>query len=128
VRSDPLTDQTAGIDNPPDDFTKGLASSFIANQSIKVPQVLSQWGLPSHFLCHVPDTSSAWSLYYTILAKEAVMIGCQPVCEGFRSESEVPGISERGWYDVVTQILGQALLVLGWMSLRTVFWRQLRSG
>jgi hypothetical protein len=47
---------------------------------------------------------------------------------GFRSESIAPGTSEREYCDLLAQILGQAVVGMGCMSLWTVFWRQLRSG
>jgi hypothetical protein len=54
---------------------------------------------------------------------------CQAkIRKGFRSESIAPGTSEREYCDLLAQILGQAVVGMGCMSLWTVFWRQLRSG
>ena len=62
----PLTHQTAGIYDPPHDFTEGLACSLVAKQLVKVSQVFRKWGLPRYLLYRnrMPPENSLPSLYH----------------------------------------------------------------
>ena len=74
-----LTDQASGVKDPPHNLAKGLACSFVANQTVKVPQVLCKWGLSRDSLSHneTPPENGLPRFYYTISLSEACMTECQ---------------------------------------------------
>jgi hypothetical protein len=62
----PLTDRASSVNDPPHNVAEGLACSFVANQTVKVPQVLCKWRLSRDFLPHNKTLLRMACLHYTI--------------------------------------------------------------